>query len=127
MRNHTTRPNGATISYGDPRKNCHAAAYPAVIANGDRQRPLASAIALYHIRTMTSRVDTHIRTYESIIAYGDIRLVKHRKSEISEEPATYAYMSTVVTSERLIDVYILIILPKYFGQKRTTADLIAGT
>lgn len=106
-RNHTPGPYGAAVADSYTGENCHAATYPAVIAYGDRQCPLTTTVALGHVRAVASRVYAHIRAYEGVIAYGDIGFVKHRKAEIGEEAAAYAYMSAIIASERLIDVYIL--------------------
>ena len=108
VHHHGTCSDGAVIAYADPREDGYGAAYPAVIAYADGLRPLHARVALGGVSAMAGSINGDIRTYESIIADADRRLIQHGEMKISEESFANADMLAVVAVERLVDEDMLI-------------------
>ena len=108
---------GAVVADSYARQNCNRASNPAIVADRNRFCPFPSAVALYGVNAMASGIDRHIRTYKSIITDGNIRLVKHRKMEISEKTLANTYLRTIIAIKGLIDKHIVIACAKQFFQE----------
>lgn len=57
---------------------------------------------------MTCRVDTHIRSYETVITYCDPCLIQYCEVKICKETFSDADLFTVIAIERLIDDNLVI-------------------
>jgi len=112
---HTSGTNGHIVANRDPRQDGHAAAYPAVIANGHSLRPFLTSVALRGIGAVAGRVDTYIRTYEAVIPNGDRCFVQYHPIKVGKEALANPDMLAKVAHERLIDKGILIRMTEYLS------------
>ena len=108
VHHHRACSDGAVVAYADTREDSYGAAYPAVVAYANRFRPLHARVALGGVSAVEGGINGDIRTYESIIADADRRLVQHGEVEISEETLPDVDMLAVVAVERLVDEDMLI-------------------
>ena len=94
------------VSYGDTRKNDSIAADPYVVANRHSLGPFVECGPGPRVKRMAGGVYADIWAYKNAIAESDAGLVEYRQVEICEKVVADADVTSVVSSERLVDVDI---------------------
>lgn len=103
VRDYRACADGTVVTDSDARKDGHRTAYPAVVADGDRLRPLLTGVAFHGVGAVAGGVDRHIGTDESVVADGDRGFVENGAMEIGKETLAYADVLAVVAIEGLVD------------------------
>lgn len=114
------------IAYGNAGEDGCAAAYPYVVAYGDRLSPLAAVAAFVRVEGMAGGVYAHIWPDKYVVAYGDKRFVEHREVEIDKNVMPEQDVAAVVDPQRLVDMQSGAGLAENLFQQRVERGGVVG-